>query len=310
MKKTMFKRKHIITVALFIAMVTLGSLSTWFIWNYTVRRLSEEAMEKALLVARSINNKRLQNLQGNLNDLNTPDYVRIKEQLTQIRKAHKTCRFLYLMGRKSNGTVFFFIDSQLPGSKDYTPPGLIYNEVSEEYLYTFNTGKPRAVGPIEDRWGILMTSLVPIYNQETNNLIAVLGMDIDAKDWKNMAIVQCLLPVSLTMSIIFLTALLLIINRNRLIVKMHYDEMNEFNTELQLALKHVKKLQGLLPICASCKKIKDDKGYWNQIESYIVEHSEIQFSHGLCEECSEKLYGKEDWYKKLKRKEKANHIIE
>ena len=96
-------------------------------------------MEQALLVARSINHKRLEKLKGNSTDLDSPDYIRIKEQLTRIRHGHGTCRFLYLMGRKTDGTVFFFIDSQPPDSEDYAPPGLVYDEVSEEYLYTFDT---------------------------------------------------------------------------------------------------------------------------------------------------------------------------
>jgi hypothetical protein len=49
-------------------------------------------------------------------------------------------------------------------------------------------------------------------------------------------------------------------------------------------------LRGLLPICASCKKIRDDKGYWNQMETYIEAHSEADFSHGVCPECMERLY--------------------
>lgn len=60
--------------------------------------------------------------------------------------------------------------------------------------------------------------------------------------------------------------------------------------ELQQALAQVKRLSGFLPICASCKKIRDDKGYWQQIERYITEHSEALFSHGLCPECAKKLY--------------------
>ena len=52
----------------------------------------------------------------------------------------------------------------------------------------------------------------------------------------------------------------------------------------------IKTLNKLLPICSNCKKIRDDKGYWNQIESYIRDHSETEFTHGICPECSEKLY--------------------
>jgi len=63
------------------------------------------------------------------------------------------------------------------------------------------------------------------------------------------------------------------------------------NQELSASLEKVKILSGLLPICANCKKIRDEHGYWYQIESYITEHSEAHFSHGLCEVCVAKLYG-------------------
>lgn len=62
--------------------------------------------------------------------------------------------------------------------------------------------------------------------------------------------------------------------------------------ELQLSLEKVKMLNGLLPICSSCKKIRDDKGYWNQIESYIRDHSEAEFTHGYCPECAKNIKSK------------------
>ncbi|MCK5255293.1 MAG: sensor with HAMP domain protein, partial [Deltaproteobacteria bacterium] len=61
--------------------------------------------------------------------------------------------------------------------------------------------------------------------------------------------------------------------------------------EKEKALLDLKILSGLLPICASCKKIRDDKGYWNQIELYIRDRSETEFSHGICPPCAKKLYG-------------------
>jgi AmiR/NasT family two-component response regulator len=67
-------------------------------------------------------------------------------------------------------------------------------------------------------------------------------------------------------------------------------ELRRMNAELQDALARVRTLSGLLPICASCKKIRDDEGYWTQLEAYIQEHSDVLFSHGLCPECAKKLY--------------------
>ncbi|MFZ5572137.1 MAG: hypothetical protein ACOZF0_17185 [Thermodesulfobacteriota bacterium] len=60
--------------------------------------------------------------------------------------------------------------------------------------------------------------------------------------------------------------------------------------ELQRALGEVKKLSGMLPICSHCKKIRDDKGYWSQVESYIQKHSEAEFSHSICPDCARQFY--------------------
>ncbi len=72
--------------------------------------------------------------------------------------------------------------------------------------------------------------------------------------------------------------------------KRNEEERERLILELQEAISQVKTLSGLLPICASCKKIRDDKGYWNQIESYIREHSEAKFSHSICPDCVKKMY--------------------
>jgi hypothetical protein len=60
--------------------------------------------------------------------------------------------------------------------------------------------------------------------------------------------------------------------------------------ELQDALGQVRELSGLLPICASCKSIRDDKGYWTRLEAYLSAHSKAEFSHGICPDCARKLY--------------------
>lgn len=82
--------------------------------------------------------------------------------------------------------------------------------------------------------------------------------------------------------------------------KLRDKEREKLVNELRHALQEVKTLSGLIPICASCKNIRDDKGYWNQIESYISSHSDAQFSHGICPECAQKLYG--DFYKKAQER--------
>ncbi len=67
-------------------------------------------------------------------------------------------------------------------------------------------------------------------------------------------------------------------------------ERKKLLIQLEHSAKEIKKLRGFLPICSNCKKIRDDKGYWMQVEVYISSHSETEFSHGICPECAQQLY--------------------
>jgi PAS domain S-box-containing protein len=83
------------------------------------------------------------------------------------------------------------------------------------------------------------------------------------------------------------------------------EEREKLIKELQSALDNVKTLQGLIPICASCKKIRDDKGFWNQVEGYISEHTDAKFTHGICPDCAKELYG--DVYDKVNEDQKKKN---
>ncbi|ACN15670.1 two-component response receiver and regulator protein [Desulforapulum autotrophicum HRM2] len=80
-------------------------------------------------------------------------------------------------------------------------------------------------------------------------------------------------------------------------LKAETQEKDALILELQAMIDNVKVLSGLLPICANCKKIRSDEGYWEQIESYIQAHTEAVFSHGICPDCMKALYGDQRWYK-------------
>jgi hypothetical protein len=69
-----------------------------------------------------------------------------------------------------------------------------------------------------------------------------------------------------------------------------HNEKDSLILELQQTIDEVKTLQGIIPICASCKKIRDDSGYWQQVEAYVKNHSDAEFSHGICPECVNELY--------------------
>lgn len=86
-------------------------------------------------------------------------------------------------------------------------------------------------------------------------------------------------------------------------------ELQEKNSELQQALDEIDTLRDTLPICAHCKSIRDDEGYWQQIEIYLKQHSGTELTHGLCPGCEEELYGNSEWYQKLQRDRQARSNI-
>ncbi|SHK15687.1 hypothetical protein SAMN02745216_02972 [Desulfatibacillum alkenivorans DSM 16219] len=97
-------------------------------------------------------------------------------------------------------------------------------------------------------------------------------------------------------------------NRTRRLEYVSYRELaksNERNEELikklRASLDEINVLRGFIPICAYCKKVRDDEGYWKQIESYLEERSNLEFSHGMCPDCAEKVWGEAKWYKDLQK---------
>lgn len=86
-------------------------------------------------------------------------------------------------------------------------------------------------------------------------------------------------------------ALLRLRVRNHLELKSRNDLIKEQRDLLEVALARVKQLEGIIPICMFCKKIRDDQQSWHQLETYISDHSEAMFSHGICPHCSEEQYG-------------------
>lgn len=94
--------------------------------------------------------------------------------------------------------------------------------------------------------------------------------------------------------------------RTHILLYQAQKDLKERNLALKQAMEEIKTLKGILPICSYCKKIRDDQGNWNYLETYIENHSEASMSHGMCPDCSDKLYGGEDWYVKMKARKKKS----
>ncbi len=173
---------HTIVALFFFTLIVIGL--TWSTYLHTDVQLREDLLQQAWIVAKSIQPERLGTLSGIPSDETNPNYLKLKTQLAHLRHANSRCRFLYLLGRDKNGVIFFYVDSEPAGSTDESPPGQTYDEAPESFQNVFTTGQAVVVGPVRDRWGTWVTALVPLTQPETGEVIAVVGMDIDATTWK------------------------------------------------------------------------------------------------------------------------------
>lgn len=219
LKKGHIEIKFIIAI---ISIIAAGiSAAVWSVW-FMDKQLREEILHQSRLIAPAINLNRVKNLSGTESDLSSPDYLRLKEQLGLIQSADKDFRFIYILGKNKDGNIFFFVDNEPSDSKDYSPPGQIYEDATDALKAVFDSGDEFVEGPLNDEWGVWISTLTPLVDRTSGKVIAVMGMDIDAKDWKIKVFSQAAIPV--LMIFIFLIILLMWANKRRIAVKLKENE--------------------------------------------------------------------------------------
>ena len=180
-----------------VAALTGAVLFTWFLLVRADRQLRTDLLQQTQLVAQALNLDRIRALTATEADLTNPHYKNLKERLVAVRAVNPDCRFVYLMGRRVDGAVFFFADSEPPDSEDYSPPGQVYEDATESDHHVFDARVAAVEGPYSDSWGLWVSALVPVIDPQTNDLLAVIGMDIDARDWKWNVAEKTALPAGL-----------------------------------------------------------------------------------------------------------------
>jgi PAS domain S-box-containing protein len=188
-------------LVLLLLPVVIGA-AVMFLWQLALRTdgsMREELLARTRLAATKVSVARVQALTGTAADLGVPAYERLEQQLTAIRADNPECRFVYLMGRRADGVVFLYADSEPAGSADESPPGEAYGEVTPGELMVFETVTPQALGPYVNRWGTWVSAQVPLVDAASGRLVAVFGMDVDAGAWKRDVAVRLALPAGTMM---------------------------------------------------------------------------------------------------------------
>jgi PAS domain S-box-containing protein len=171
------RRKWMAGAAAMVLIV--GALFVWWKAVQTDDQMRADLLQQAHLIAQTVNIERVKHLAGDESDLGNASYLRLKRQLSDVHSANPQCRFLYLLGRKADGTIFFYLDSEPADSEDYSPPGQIYEEVSESLRQVFARHSATTEGPLTDRWGTWVSALMPIDNPQA--MMSGLGSPNEAR---------------------------------------------------------------------------------------------------------------------------------
>jgi signal transduction histidine kinase/DNA-binding response OmpR family regulator len=177
--------------------LAFGVAASYFLIQLADRELRGELLVRAQHVARTIDVQKVRSLTGTEADLESPAYLGLKAQLAAARAVEPGCRFVFLMGRKADGTVFYYVDNEPPGSSDESPAGEIYEEVTPEELRVFDDAVSYVMGPFGNRWGTFVSAQVPVVDPQSGAVCALLGLDIYASDWRWKVAGRAALPVGL-----------------------------------------------------------------------------------------------------------------
>jgi signal transduction histidine kinase len=175
-----------IAVSLMATIVVAGFIIADTAQNFFNDNARKSFLARTKVAATVIDPANITALSSNKSDITIDAYHRLKKQLISIKNASEDMRFVYLMGKRNN-QVLFLVDAEPPNSKDYSPPGEIYPNPSDELLEIFQNGQAFVEGPIIDDWGTWISGHAPIMDSDEydeEEVVAVIGIDIDAHIWK------------------------------------------------------------------------------------------------------------------------------
>ncbi len=195
------RRHRIIREITLISSIVIIVTGGWIITDLSGKAREDEQHNNVLSLTNTataaLDSRKVERLTGTAADLVSPDYRRLKKQLTEMKKAVKDIRFYYLMSMV-NDTVIFLVDSEPEGSPDYSPPGQVYEEIDPHYRAALNSKKTVITGPASDRWGTWVSGSAPVFSND-GRIIAFFGLDIEASKWNKMIAAERLRTILMVM---------------------------------------------------------------------------------------------------------------
>jgi PAS domain S-box-containing protein len=251
-KENLLKIMSFKELLIFIAIIVTGGIYIYFIWTDANNQNIEMALQNAVSIEASLPKDELKALEQNPENLKNHSYQRLKNTLQQVIRVNDDASFAYLYLQRNN-KLYFIVDSEPETSPDYSPPGQEFTEADPIDRKPFIDGKALMTKPVTDRWGTWVSAEVPVKDEETGEVIAVFGMDYNAKAWRN----RILFDVSESIVMVLIILILAFVSgksnlRNTLLKKEIFQrkkaEKKLIDNELTLSTL-IKNLPGMVYRC-------------------------------------------------------------
>ena len=202
------KRLRVISLMLAIFVMLLGALYLHFAWSRYELSASTEAIVLAQSAEAMLHPEHIAVLSGDSADLDRSEYQIEKQSLQRLVSVANPIRFAYILAERSSRLVFL-MDSEESESTDYSPPGQVYTEATDEDWIPFQTGAVKLTQAVTDRWGTWISALVPIKDPINETVIGVLGIDYSAAEWYHTLWQHMIPDIVVVISILILSISLL-----------------------------------------------------------------------------------------------------
>jgi len=210
------KLKKGLTLSFVVALTVLFSWSVGYLIEKDMRY---ELLQQTQIAANAIDINSVKNLTGTSADLTSPDYLRLKQQFANIKKANKNLYFVYLMGVNKEGEVFFYVDDKPDGHPEGSAPGSSYSEAPKEFVEVMQSGVAVVEGPSKDSWGSFASGCAPIIDTRTGKVIAIFAIDFVTQSWYLTIISWAAIPVGLIVALMFVILSVLVLKQRGKLLK-------------------------------------------------------------------------------------------
>ena len=230
MKFNSFAKLSLYYLVITTVLAVLGIAASIYTYKTVARNTQEDLLKNVSSIASVFDISSIQALSGSEADLFNPAYIDLKAKLEKIPETNDDIVFIYLWGYRDDNP-YFMADSEPADSEDYSPPGQVYDEATDLDRNLFLEKLPSAVEISTDRWGTWLSAFSTIFNEETGEVVAVMGVDMSADKYYKTVYISTFIPIITTL---FVLLLLL----TSFLLKKKEEEFLAFKSELVSIASH------------------------------------------------------------------------